>query len=91
MNFFEKFEQEAGLPNRVVAAAHGRSLAADTLLRKLNKHGPREQAMYLAEWIRWGQERLPQEAKEIARKSGLVYIPEKGVGYPHKDGGYHFF
>ena len=91
MNFFEDFEKQAGLPNRIVAAAAGRSLAADTLLRKLAKHGPRKQAVYLAEWIGWGKEVLPNEAKVIARKAGLVYDPKMGVGYPHETGGYHWF
>jgi len=91
MNFFDKFEQQAGLSNRIAAAAAGRTLAADTLLRKLAKHSPRWQAVYLAEWIRWGKEPLPEEAKAIARKAGLVYDKAEGVGYPHEDGGYHYF
>lgn len=69
----------------------GRPLHHAVLLHKLDKYkdNPRKLALYIASFL--GSYRdLPTEAKDIARRSGLVKS-EHGVGYPHVDGSYHWF
>jgi len=64
---------------------------------KVDKHlaegNVREVAMYIALYLKeYGPVNFPKEVGDIARSLKLDHNKERGeVGYPHKDGTYHYF
>ena len=70
------------------------NFAQMVLLSKLDKHqhksDPRSLAVYLHKWLVEDLGKLPERAKDIAR-SWRLQTDGKAVGYPHKDGTYHWF
>lgn len=74
----------------------GVSIEGQLLLSKLEKHESthdlRKMASYLAMFRRdYPMSKMPEMAKDIGKRNGIVYDPIYGFGYPHADGGYHYF
>jgi hypothetical protein len=93
-NFFTQVGQKVSLPTTIMAQQQGLTVPQFVLMQKLQKHTPRKQALYLALFLAWSMEPLPQQAKDIAHSSGLKLAADcsrVSVGYPHEDGTYHWF
>jgi hypothetical protein len=76
----------------------GGQLECCILLHKLDKHrrtgNLRDMAKYMALYIREGfanRYGVPKRARGWAIEAGLKKSKTNGVGYPHKDGSYHWF
>jgi len=74
----------------------GQEPECQLLISKLEKHEKagdvRKMAYYLALFRQdFPGTKIPELAKTIGKRNGIIYDPVDGFGYPHADGGYHYF
>jgi hypothetical protein len=74
----------------------GQPIEVQLLLSKLEKHEKnrdlRKMASYLAMFRKdYPKSKMPEMAKDIGKRNGIRYDAINGFGYPHADGGYHYF
>ena len=100
MRQFYKLVQlyQRSLTANVLFAARypGVPIEGQLLISKLEKHEStkdlRKMASYLAMFRQdFPKSKMPEMAKDIGKRCGIRYDAIHGFGYPHADGGYHYF